>query len=298
MALLSPTTDGGAIAYNFFLVFTMANSRQLTTTIDAKAGQVYIPDSHPDNRNAYWRRIHGIQWLVILTVVGLGMFGCKSSQPTQDAQRSSPPASETPADFSFPVITPNVSPLPTETPTPSPLPTPTISPTPPEIVVLPTPEQVPNNTPSVPPQIPSPTPEISKAVPPPLPKPPGVDTPKPTMKGLPDGSYFYGESAEFDRPGSRYLVFIKTDDRLIGQEYFWQTEQSRCFKGIANENIVKNVKTAYREPSREAEEVQWSFEDMNPIKLSELQPIGWEKAPDFAKSNLQECVKLFSVFND
>jgi hypothetical protein len=299
VALVSPTTNGGAIAYNSFLVFTMTNSRQLTTKIDSKAGQVYIQDCDPDTQNADWRRIPRIQWLVILTLVGLGLFGCKSSKPPENAQSPSPPVSETPADFSFPLITPNVSPLPTETPTSSPLPTPTISSPPPEIVVLPTPEGVPN-TPSVPAevQLPSPTPQASKAVPPPLPKPPGVDNRKPTIKNLPDGNYFYGESAEFDRPGSRYLVFIKTADRLIGQEYFWQTEHSRCFKGVANENMVKNVKVAYREPSMEAEDVQWSFEDMNPIKLNEFQAISWDKAPDFAKNNLQDCVKIFSVFNE
>ncbi|MFP4412363.1 hypothetical protein, partial [Coleofasciculus sp.] len=110
MALLSPTTNGGAIADNSFLVFTMTNSRQLTTTIDAKAGHIYIQDSHSDTRKAYWRRIPKIQWLVILTVMGLGLFGCKSSKSPENAQSPSPPGSETPADFSFPLITPNVSP--------------------------------------------------------------------------------------------------------------------------------------------------------------------------------------------
>ena len=297
MALLSPTTNGGAIAYDSFLVLTMINSRQLTTTIDAKAGYISIQDSHSDTRKAYWRRIPKIQWLVILTVVGLGLFGCKSSKSPENDQSPSPPVSETPADFSFPLITPNVSPLPTETPTVSPLPTPTISSVPPEIVVLPTPEQVPN-TPSVSPEIPSPTPEASKAVPPPLPKPPGVDNRKPTITNLPDGNYFYGESAEFDRPGSRYLVFVKTDNVLIGQEYFWQTEHSHCFKGIVNENTVKNVKIAYRQPSLEAEDAQWSFEDMKPIRISDFQSISWDKTPDFAKNNLQDCVKIFSIFNE
>lgn len=239
--------------------------------------------------------------LVILTIIGLGLFGCKSSQPTQDTQSQSPSPSisETPADFSLPVITPNVSPLPTVTPTPSPLATPTISSPPPEIVVLPTPEQVPNtSSPPAEVQKPSPTPEPSKAVPPLFPKPPNLDQPKPTIKNLPDGNYFYGESVDLDRPGNRYLIFIKTDNVLIGQEYLWQTEYSRCFKGIANENIVQNVKAAYRQPSIAAEDVQWSFEVINPIKLTEFHSISWDKAPDSAKANLQDCLKIFKIFNE
>lgn len=269
------------------------------TTINWPSNQEYIQNYHPDTAKADPWSVPRIALPVMLLLVGLTMASCKSAKSPESTQ--SPVASETPTDFSLPVITPNVSPLPIETPTVPPriIPsTPAAAPETPDIVVLPNPESV-NATPSVPPveDTPLPIPDTSKAMPLPFPKAPNPTTSKPTLANLPDGNYFYGESAEFDSPGKRYLVFTKTGNVLIGQEYLWQTEHRQCFKGIANLNNIKNVKIAYQQPSVDTEEPKWLFEEMTPLTTDSLQSLSWEKTPDFIKSNLQDCVKIFQVFN-
>ena len=112
------------------------------------------------------------------------------------------------------------------------------------------------------------------------------------IKNLPDGNYFYGESPELNRPGSKYLVFKKKGDLIIGQEYFWQTDSSHCFRGTANRSDINNVKTAYFEPSDNG--MQLAFGQIEAIGTNNLHQLGFEKAPDFATDNLQQCIKVFT----
>lgn len=112
------------------------------------------------------------------------------------------------------------------------------------------------------------------------------------IKNLPDGNYFYGESPELNRPGSKYLVFKKKGDLIIGQEYFWQTDSSQCFRGTANSSNINNVKTAYFEPSDNG--MQLAFGQIDAIGTNNLHQLGFEKAPDFATENLQQCIRVFT----
>jgi hypothetical protein len=112
------------------------------------------------------------------------------------------------------------------------------------------------------------------------------------IKNLPDGNYFYGESPELNRPGSKYLVFKKKGDLIIGQEYFLQTDSSQCFRGTANSSNINNVKTAYLEPSDDG--MQFAFGQIDSIGTNNLHQLGFEKAPDFATDNLQQCIKVFT----
>ena len=112
------------------------------------------------------------------------------------------------------------------------------------------------------------------------------------IKNLPDGNYFLGASPESNLPGSKYLVFKKKGDLIIGQEYFLQTDSSQCFRGTANSSDINNVKTAYFEASDNG--LEWAFGQIDSIGTNNLHQLGFEKAPDFATENLQQCIKVFT----
>ncbi|MBE9126941.1 MULTISPECIES: hypothetical protein [unclassified Coleofasciculus] len=260
--------------------------------------RVNAKGNHPKTAKTNRRGIPLSNLMGILGIVGISCLGCKSSSP--------PPPSETPASLlPLPEI-PTAQTTPLEIPAASP----TLlesqeslstvpdrgafQPTPPPIPIVPTIAEMPNFA--------SPSPE-SKAFSP-APSKPEPFSPQPskpqtsedsdrTIKSLPDGDYFYGESTQLDSPGSRYLVFRKTGNSLIGQEYVFQTDNSHCFKGTANASTIDNVKIAYFEPSTEGEGAKWSFDERQSIKTSELNPLNFEKVPEFATSNLQECIKIF-----
>jgi hypothetical protein len=129
-----------------------------------------------------------------------------------------------------------------------------------------------------------------KAVPAPVTRPPQAEDRG--IQDLPDGTYFYGESPVTDSPGRKYLVFQKRGNSVTGQEYFLQTDNSHCFSGTVRDDAINNVEIAYLEPAMEG--AKWSFAQMDAIETSGLYPLGFEKAPDFAINNLQECIKLFT----
>lgn len=239
------------------------------------------------------RGIPLIKLMGILGIVGISSLGCKSSSP--------PPPTETPASLSSlpeiptalttPLETPASSPPLLETPTPlSTVPdTRVAQPTPSPIPIVPTIAETPDFA-STPPETQAFSPTLSK--PEPFSLPPSSEESDRTIKSLPDGDYFYGESTQLDSPGSRYLIFRKTGNLLIGQEYFFQTDNSHCFKGTANMSTIENVRIAYFELSTEGGSAKWSFEERESIKTSELNPLNFEKAPEFVTDNLQECMKI------
>lgn len=112
------------------------------------------------------------------------------------------------------------------------------------------------------------------------------------IKNLPDGNYFYGESPEFNSPGREYLVFKKKGDLIIGQQYVLQTDNAHCFRGTANSSQINNVKTAYFQPSDNGMEL--AFGQIDSIGTNNLHQLGFEKAPDFATENLQQCIRVFT----
>ncbi len=124
------------------------------------------------------------------------------------------------------------------------------------------------------------------------PKPEAAPSSFMDIKNLPDGNYFYGESAEFNSPGREYLIFKKKGDLIIGQRYALQTDSSECFRGTANSFNINNVKTAYFEPSDNG--LQWAFGQTDAIGTNNLHQLGFEKAPDFATQHLQECIRVFT----
>ncbi len=112
------------------------------------------------------------------------------------------------------------------------------------------------------------------------------------IKNLPDGNYFYGESTESNRPGKEYLVFKKKGDLIIGQQYVLQTDNAHCFRGTANSSQINNVKTAYFQPSDDG--MKLAFGQIDAIGTNNLHQLGFEKAPDFATDNLQQCIRVFT----
>ncbi len=256
-----------------------------------------------------------IYLLGILVVLGVSSFGCKSEQPTPPAAQTSIPA---------PPDTQGALPILPDAQTPFGYAQGNSLPSPPDAQAPPATPQNIQADPPVPPQT-----QVYPPVPPetqayqqlqpetkvfaPNPAKPQTSSPKPAkpqtsspapakpqtapdnnqdIKNLPDGNYFYGESPEVNQPGSKYLVFTKTGNVLIGQEYLLQTDNSHCFKGTADVNTISNVKIAYFEPAVEG--AKWSFDEMESIKISELHQHGFEKAPEFATQNLQECIKVLS----
>lgn len=248
--------------------------------------ELFIP-----NRSSF---ILSSRLMVILIIVGISSFGCKTTPPAPPQTQISAPT-PTPSPTYSPILPENLSLPPTSSPTPPPISTPllpqTFSPQPIEIPTLPNlPEAE-----TLPPNL-----AKNQTVSPTLPKPenisqnptkPGTENqPNQEIKSLPDGDYFYGESPEYDQPGSKYLVFRKSGNLIIGQEYFLQTDSSHCFRGTAEVNSINNVKIAYSEPSNE--EFKWSFGELDSIKISQLYQLSWEKVPEFAATNLQECLKI------
>ena len=228
----------------------------------------------------------GIYLQVVLGVAVGSLVGCENnSPPPPTAEQAAPETAESP--------TPEVSPpLLAEQPVESdtqPAPTPEASPP------SPVERQVAQETekPPIPkaselrPQPPS-VPEKS-------PPAPAIQLPQAenqSIKDLPDGTYFYGESPVTDSPGRKYLVFQKNGNSVTGQEYFWQTDNSHCFNGIVRDHAINNVEIAYLEPALEG--AKWSFAQMDAIETRGLYQLGFEKAPEFAINNLQECLKLFA----
>ncbi len=257
-----------------------------------------------------------INLIVILGLVSISSFGCKSASPTaQETQTpATPQASET---FSIPQA--NQTPLPPQgnqtfaTPQGN-----QTLPVPQGNQTLPVPQayQAPLNNSQVYQTYPAPqgyqTPLPQQAYQAPstqpthqIPPVPKANQPRPNLpvnqaanntiqglKTLPDGDYFYGEFPDAISTGRKYLVFRKTGNLITGQEYIFQTDQSHCFTGTADINNIVNVKIAYREPSKD--DGKWLFSERESIKTNELHRLGFEKAPDFAASNLQECIKVFT----
>lgn len=256
-----------------------------------------------------------INLIVILGILGMTAFGCRtSSPPSQENQAPSTP----PANSSLPI--PEIYPTLSE---PQAEPTPSIGetyPTPPDPQAYQTPP-IPQGYPVFPdpqvyqaPPVPQPyptfpDPQVYQSPPisqpyqtPPIPQAnsaPVARQPNPAanttttqgLRGLPDGDYFYGELPETDKTGHKYLIFRKTGNLVTGQEYLFQTDQSNCFRGTADTNGIANVKVAYFELSREG--TKWFFDERDSIKTSDFHRFSFEKAPDFASRNLQECINIF-----
>lgn len=114
------------------------------------------------------------------------------------------------------------------------------------------------------------------------------------LENLADGDYFYGESPQPDVPSKLYLVFRKTNTSMTGFRYAYQTDNSSCFQGTADTpKTVNNVKAAYLSPDPQGDKIQWKMTDDVPIDLSQLSQISFDKAPEFATRNMQECLAAF-----
>lgn len=253
----------------------------------------------PQPVKLYCKSLKLIRFILILGVLGISSLGCQSSSPTVSETQTSPPTPSN-TQASLPIepeplavpLTPPANPIPiaTQPTTRTPLATlPTrsdtqvFSPTPTDIPALPTLPET---------QALSPTagkPQTHSSLP--LKPSTGTSTNQ-VIKTLPDGDYFYGESPELNSPGRKYVVFRKTGNLIVGQEYFLQTDTSHCFRGTADLNSIDNVKIAYFEPSLEG--AKWLFGELESIKTTDLHQLGFEKAPEFATANLRECIKILS----
>lgn len=227
----------------------------------------------------------GIYLQVVLGVAVGSLVGCENnSPPPPTAEQAAPETAESPTPEASP---PLLAEQPVESDT-QPAPTPKASPPSPVERQMAQETEPPIPKASEPPPQPPSVPEKSPLAPA-IQRPQGENQ---SLKDLPDGTYFYGESPVTDSPGRKYLVFQKNGNSVTGQEYFWQTDNSHCFNGIVRDHAINNVEIAYLEPALEG--AKWSFAQMDAIETRGLYQLGFEKAPDFAVNNLQECLKLFA----
>ncbi|NEO16140.1 MULTISPECIES: hypothetical protein [unclassified Moorena] len=98
------------------------------------------------------------------------------------------------------------------------------------------------------------------------------------VEGFTDGIYFYQHNKDY----SRYIIFKKQGNSILGTRYTFQSDDILCFKGIIRRNILEDV-TGISYGLDFIPQV----ESVDPINLSKWYRISWDKISTSSKYALQ-----------
>ncbi|NEO74826.1 hypothetical protein [Moorena sp. SIO4G3] len=98
------------------------------------------------------------------------------------------------------------------------------------------------------------------------------------VEGFTDGIYFYQHNKDY----SRYIIFQKQGNSILGTRYTFQSDDILCFKGIIRRNILEDV-TGISYGLDFIPQV----ESVDPINLSKWYRISWDKISTSSKYALQ-----------
>ncbi|NEO62533.1 MAG: hypothetical protein F6J98_19695 [Moorea sp. SIO4G2] len=98
------------------------------------------------------------------------------------------------------------------------------------------------------------------------------------VEGFTDGIYFYQHNKDY----SRYIIFQKQGNSILGTRYTFQSDDILCFQGIIRRNILEDV-TGISYGLDFIPQV----ESVDPINLSKWYRISWDKISTSSKYALQ-----------
>lgn len=106
------------------------------------------------------------------------------------------------------------------------------------------------------------------------------------LEGFASGKYFYQHKKE----KNRYIILQKKGKNIIGQGYYYASDNILCLKGLIKHNVISDVTVAFYDPPDPKKIIASS----NPIDLSKWNRLSLSKAHDFTSRSIQECRKEFS----
>ncbi|MCD8489814.1 MAG: hypothetical protein LRZ84_24525 [Desertifilum sp.] len=112
------------------------------------------------------------------------------------------------------------------------------------------------------------------------------------IENLPDGIYLYGETAEPNQAGEHYIVFRKSNDRLMGFSYYRNTSENFCFNGVVTGNVLSNVtfsETSVPDPDRP---LTVSLSTGHSWDLSKFIPVNGTDGQVNAETEIERCTQL------
>lgn len=115
-----------------------------------------------------------------------------------------------------------------------------------------------------------------------------------TIQSLPDGVYLYGETSYPNRVGTRYIVFYKSGNVLIGSSYKRNTDDSYCFRGTVNLNLLTNATFAYESVPDRSRPLTNSFSTGQSLDLSQFYRVNGVDNQVTAERSISRCNQIFS----